>query len=96
MRRDLRTAKHRDAGRPRGVGAGGEHCQLASAFVIYRRLRMATQRVHRACGGSCDTGGDTAACAGSMVGGGISSGFDEHPITRPVTASKVAKLDIQR
>ena len=31
-------------------------------------------------------GGDTAASAGAMVGGGVSTGFDEHPDTTIATA----------
>jgi hypothetical protein len=31
--------------------------------------------------GFCDTGGDAAARAASMVGGVLSSGFDEQPAT---------------
>jgi hypothetical protein len=41
--------------------------------------------------GCCAAGGDTAACAGSIVRGGVSSGFDEHPVSptsKTVTLNK--------
>ncbi|BBX61897.1 hypothetical protein MSAS_10710 [Mycobacterium saskatchewanense] len=38
--------------------------------------------------GRCDTGGDCAAFAGSMVGGALESGLDEHAGNTAVAASK--------
>jgi hypothetical protein len=41
--------------------------------------------------GLCDTGGDTAGCAGSIVGGAVSSGFDEQPATKASKNNRAAK-----
>jgi hypothetical protein len=45
--------------------------------------------------GASDTGGDTAASAGTIVGGGSSAGFDEHPV-EPRIASVEATRPTKR
>ncbi|GAA4298601.1 hypothetical protein GCM10023161_51870 [Mycobacterium paraffinicum] len=41
--------------------------------------------------GFCDTGGDTAATAGSIVGGADLNVFDEHPATAPSKSATPSK-----
>src|SRR3974390_2509524 len=46
--------------------------------------------------GVCDPGGDSAACAGSIVGGALLSGFDEQPGTATANISKSNRTTTQR